>query len=79
MLNVSAVYKSGAAAIGDQVISALFSWNRQYHGDAWWKKLAPGSVFYLLIPAGGSLTDAAPLVGRQCEYRAVRQELARLV
>lgn len=40
---------NNAAFVGlDALASQVLRWNNHYHRDTIWKKIAPGSVFYML-------------------------------
>ena len=42
------VYNNKALTFADGLISRAFAWNLHYHRDTMFKKVAPGSVFYVL-------------------------------
>jgi SAM-dependent methyltransferase len=48
VLASGAVYNNRALTRADALISRAFAWNLHYHRDTLFKKVAPGSVFYVL-------------------------------
>ena len=48
VLGSGPVYNSKVLTFADALASRAFAWNLHYHRDTVFKKVAPGSVFYVL-------------------------------
>jgi SAM-dependent methyltransferase len=48
VLGSGPVYNNKAMTFADSLLSRAFAWNLHYHRDTVFKKVAPGSVFYVL-------------------------------